>query len=102
MEELPSTSSASDSRGEKDKEDVQCLECFVSYGDFCVIYSGNVEKLISWCQRHALILKEKKCEHCDNWCRVDFTRKAWRCDKTYKDTSKRKKRAAAQLYPPTQ
>ena len=88
MAAVPSTSSTV----EKDKEDIQCSECFVSYGDFCVIYSGHIEKLILWCQRHGLILKQKECGHCKNWCRLDFVRKAWRCDKTYKDTSKRKKR----------
>ena len=47
---------------------------------------------MEWCQRHGLLLKEKQCPHCENVCRVDFSKKAWRCDKTYKDSCKRKKR----------
>ena len=41
-------------------EEDKCLECFVTYGGFCVIYSGQIDKLIGWCQRHGLLLKEKK------------------------------------------
>ena len=109
-------------------EDAQCLECLINYGCFCVIYSGRIEKLIGWCQRRGVILKENKCAHCHNWCRVDFAKKAWRCDKKspkygrrktnfvgylavsyfklyVKDTTKHLHifaKAAAHLYPPTQ
>ena len=69
-----------------------CLDCYTTYGEFCVIYCGNFQKIVEWCQRHGPLLKEKQCPHCENVCRVDFSKKAWRCDKTYKDSCKRKKR----------
>ena len=75
-----------------------CADCYLTYGDFCVTYSGHIDKLVEWCQRHGLILKEKKCLHCDNVCRLDLAKKAWRCDKTYKDSGKRKKRCNFCVY----
>ena len=32
------------------------------------VYSGNVDLLIAFAQRHGLILPEKKCPNCDNVC----------------------------------
>lgn len=69
-----------------------CSECFLTYGEFCQTYGANTEKLIHWCQRHAILLSEKKCPNCDNLCRLDLAKKAWRCDKNYRDSGKRKRR----------
>ena len=38
---------------------VTCENCFISYGDFCILYSGNIELLVTYAQRHGLILSEK-------------------------------------------
>ena len=37
-----------------------CQDCYLTYGEFCVTYSGHIHKIVEWCQRHDLILKEKK------------------------------------------
>ena len=50
-----------------------CLDCYTTHGEFCVIYYGNFQKIVEWCQRHGLLLKEKQCPHCENVCRVDFS-----------------------------
>ena len=92
--EVPSTSSgtASDISHIQESDVVSCENCFISYGDFCVTYSGNIQLIIGFAQRHGLILKEKSCPHCDKVCRVDFVRKAFRCDKSYVTRGHRKKR----------
>ena len=76
-----------------------CLDCYTTYGEFCVIYCGNLQKIVEWCQHHGLLLKEKQCPHCENVCRVDFSKKAWRCNKTYTDSCKRKKRCNFYILP---
>ena len=55
---------------------ISCQNCFISYGDFCVTYSGKIQLLFDFAQRHGLILTEKKCPTCGEPCRVDYNRKA--------------------------
>ena len=68
--EGPSTSAASDSILGPETDVQSCPNCFLSYGDFCVVYSGKIELLIEFSQRHGLILKEKLCPTCNAVCRL--------------------------------
>ena len=71
---------------------ISCPNCFISYGDFCVTYSGKIQLLFDFAQRHGLILTEKKCPTCGEPCRVDYNRKAFRCDKSYVTRGCRRKK----------
>ena len=68
------------------------VKTFISYGDFCVSYSGQVRLLLDFVQRHGVILKEKTCPNCATLCHLDCNRKAFRCDKTLVSRGKRKRR----------
>ena len=70
------------------------MKCFVSYGDFCAIYTGEIEKLIDLCQKHGVILKEKLCPTCGEQCRIDFKKLSFRCDKTYVTRGHRRKKCS--------
>ena len=37
---------------------ILCENCFLSYGDFCVLYSGKSDLLLAFAQRHGVILSE--------------------------------------------
>ena len=63
--------------------DVLCTGCHIGYGQFWEEYGNNSEQLIALCQKHALILKQKNCEKCGEICRIDISKKAFRCDKSY-------------------
>ncbi|XP_068237611.1 uncharacterized protein [Palaemon carinicauda] len=84
MEQLAGPSSRSDC--------VTCENCFISYWDFCVHYSGKVDLIIAFAQRHGLILAEKKCPNCENVCRIDYKKLAFRCDRSVVTRGKRKRR----------
>ena len=56
-----STSSSSTTFVPPENLPVRCENCTISYGDFCYIYTANTEKLIKYCQDHAVILAEKHC-----------------------------------------
>ena len=68
------------------------MKTFISYGDFCISYSGQVRLLLEFAQRHDVILKEKTCPNCSTLCRLDCNRKAFRCDKTFVSRGSRGKR----------
>ena len=87
MEQLPGTPTPSLSG-------VSCENCFISYGDFCVVYSGKLDLLIAFAQRHGLILAEKKCPNCDSVCRIDYNKLAFRCDHSVVTRGKRKRRCS--------
>ena len=48
---------------------VSCVNCYLNYGDFCAVYSQQIEKLVGLAQNHGLILKEKTCPTCGELCR---------------------------------
>ncbi|XP_068237043.1 uncharacterized protein [Palaemon carinicauda] len=73
---------------------VSCGDCFLSYGEFVLAYSGNIEKLVDLCQRHNLILQNKNCPHCHEVCRVDYKKHSFRCDKSYITKGRRRKRCS--------
>ena len=37
---------------------ISCENCFLSYGDFCVLYSGKSDLLLAFTQQHGVILSE--------------------------------------------
>ena len=37
---------------------ILCENCFLSYGDFCVLYSGKSDLLLAFSQWHGVILSE--------------------------------------------
>ena len=37
---------------------ILCENCFLSYGDFCVLHSGNRDLLLAFAQWHGVILSE--------------------------------------------
>ena len=86
MEPTPGPSFTQCSQGS-----LNCDNCYISYGDFCVVYSGKVHLLIAYAQRHGLILPEKKCPNCENVCRIDFNRLLFRCDRSVVTRGKRKR-----------
>lgn len=92
--EVAGTSAASaDSDSCVQERDIVCCEnCFISYGDFCVTYSGKIDLLVGFAQRHGLILSDKHCAFCDKLCRLDLVRKAFRCSKSHVTRGNRKKR----------
>ena len=70
---------------------VPCENCVISYGDFCVVYSGKVDLLVAFAQRHGLIWAEKKCPNCDNVCGIDYDRLSFRCDRSVRSRGKRRR-----------
>ena len=50
---------------------VQSSDCYVPFGDFCVIYTSEVEKLVNLCQNHGVFLKQRTCPHCSYECRIE-------------------------------
>ena len=42
-------------------EPLSCPHCFLSYSDFCHIYTDNFKWLVSYAQTHGLLLSEKVC-----------------------------------------
>ena len=34
---------------------VSCVNCYLNYGDFCAVYSQQIEKLVGLAQNHGLI-----------------------------------------------
>ncbi|XP_066970137.1 uncharacterized protein [Macrobrachium rosenbergii] len=69
-----------------------CVNCYLSYKDFLVYYSGNYERLIQFCQDHGLLRKQAFCPHCGNKCRLDLQKKAFRCYRLYAPSLKKAKR----------
>ena len=74
---LPSTS-------QEPHQPVHCSDCDVGYGQFFHLYSGQIEKIVQYCQSHGVLLSEKVCPHCNSDCRIDYHLKSWRCDKSVK------------------
>ena len=70
--EVPGTSASAGDVGTLESDIISCPNCFI-YGEFCVTYSAKFELLVSFAQRHGLILNEKHCPHCDRLCRVERT-----------------------------
>ena len=73
-------------------ESVVCPNCFCCYGEFWLIYSGKLSKLIELCQNHGVLLKEKQCDYCKSLCRLDISSLCFRCDKSYVRGHKKRKR----------
>ena len=71
--EVPGTSDSGDDVVTLESDIISCPNSFIIYGDFCVTYSAKFELLVSFAQRHGLILNEKHCPHCDRLCRVERT-----------------------------
>ena len=67
------------------------LRCDLGVIDFCVEYCGQTEKLIKLYQEHRVIATTLVCPTCNSEARVDFRRKAWRCDKTYIANKKKRR-----------
>ena len=63
---------------------VQCSDCDVGYGLFFHLYSGQIEKIVQYCQCHGVLLGENVCPHCNSAYRIDYHLKAFRCDKSVK------------------
>ena len=63
----------------------------MSYGDFCGTYFKDCEGLLKLLIRNGLVPEKKLYEKCGKECRVDISRKAFRCDKTYTVPKKGKK-----------
>ena len=40
------------------RDSISCENCFLSYGDFCVLYSGKSDLLLAFTQWHGVILSE--------------------------------------------
>ena len=55
----------------------------MSYAEFCYSYTANFESLVDLRRRHGVLAVNHNCFTCGELCRVDFKRKAFRCDKTY-------------------
>ena len=64
----------------------------MTYGDFCVVYTGKYQQLIAFLQNHGVILNQRQCPHCENECRIDWNRKLFRCDKSVVTSGRRRKR----------
>ena len=45
---------------------ISCENCFFSYGDFCVLYSGKSDLLLAFAQQHGVILSKKRCPNVMN------------------------------------
>lgn len=73
-------------------EILSCPDCFVGYGQFCYLYTGRFDKLVSFSQTHGLILSEKRCPQCQSLCRIDLNKKSFRCDKSAASGHKRRRR----------
>ena len=71
---------------------IVCEDCFISYGDFCYLYTGDTDKLIKYCQNHGVILSEKLCDSCNCVCRIDINKLCFQCDKSYITQGRRRKR----------
>ena len=61
---------------------VLCSRCITSYNDFCVSYTGQIDLLVNLCQHHDVLSMNHLCVTCGELCRIDFNKKAFRCDKT--------------------
>ena len=70
------------------------VKTYVSYGEFCYIYTNSIQKLIILCQNHGVILKEKLCPTCGEQCRIDWNKLCFRCDKSYVTSGRRRKKCA--------
>lgn len=69
-----------------------CQGCFLSYGDFVGTYYKDPEGLIKLLIAHGLLPDKKLCEKCGKECRVDMNKKAFRCEKTFTQGKKGKKK----------
>ena len=88
----PSSSSQVAPGSQESDQPLSCENCLISYGDFCITYSGKIDLLLAFAQRHGLILNELKCPTCGELCRLDCHRKAFRCDKSYVTRGRRRKK----------
>ncbi|XP_066946384.1 uncharacterized protein [Macrobrachium rosenbergii] len=68
-----------------------CVNCYLCYGDFCVTFTGKIDLLIELCQRHGVLLSSLNCPTCDEECRIDLKKLAFRCDKSYVANKRRKR-----------
>lgn len=71
---------------------ITCQGCFLSYTDFIGTYYHDSEALLKLLMSHGLLPEKKLCEKCEKECRLDMRRKAFRCDKTFTDGKKGKKK----------
>ena len=73
-------------------EIVFCHGCSISYGEFCYLYTANIESLVTLCRRHGVLAVNHNCVTCGELRRIDITRKSFRCDKTHMTKGRRRKR----------
>ena len=64
------------------QELADCTDCDIGYSLFYHLYTGDIEKIVKYCQAHGVILSARACPHCDSLCRIDYTCKYFRCDKS--------------------
>ena len=61
-------------------------------GFFFHLYTGDIEKILKYCQEHGVILSAKACPHCNSECRLDYRCKYFRCDKAVIAGHKKRRR----------
>ena len=61
-------------------------------GFFFHLYTGNIEKILKYCQDHGVILSSRACPHCNSVCRLDYRCKYFRCDKSVSGDHKKRRR----------
>ena len=73
-------------------ESVICSGCSNTYGDFCISYVREIHLLVEFGQRHGVLPVTHLCVTCGELCRIDFSKRALRCDKSYWMKGRRRKR----------
>ena len=71
-----------------------CENCYLNFTEWVHVYYGNFAKTIEFSQNHGLILKECKCSSCGENSRLDLNKKAWRCDRSFAKSKKKRKRCS--------
>ena len=77
-------------------ESVICSGCSNSYGDFRVSYEREIHLLVKFGQRHGVLPVNHLCVTCGELWRIDFSKRAFRCDKSY--VTKRRRRIRCNYY----
>ena len=54
------------------RELVDCADCDIGYGLFYHLYTGDVERIVKYCQAHGVILSARSCPHCDRLVYVEL------------------------------
>ena len=74
------------------RELLDCADCDIGYGLFYHLYTGNIQKIVKYCQGHGVISSAKVCPHCDSSCRIDYSCNSFCCDKSVRVRHHKKRR----------